>query len=101
MTEQQSPILSVKNLQTHFTVDGTTVKAVDGVSFDLHPGKTMALVGESGCGKSVTSARSCVLFSHLAKSLVGRSPLIHLTKKRLKLLDSMKTMTVSTTSAVV
>ena len=50
------PLLSVRNLQTHFTMGENVVKAVDGVSFDLYPGKTMALVGESGCGKSVTSA---------------------------------------------
>ena len=55
MNDELSPVLSVRNLQTHFSMGDNVVKAVDGVSFDLYPGKTMALVGESGCGKSVTS----------------------------------------------
>ena len=47
--------LSVKDLKTYFHTDDGIVKAVDGVSFDIKAGKTLALVGESGCGKSVTA----------------------------------------------
>jgi oligopeptide/dipeptide ABC transporter ATP-binding protein len=49
------PLLSVRNLKTYFQQDEGTVRAVDGVSFDLYPGATLGVVGESGCGKSVTA----------------------------------------------
>ena len=49
-------LLSVKNLSTHFNAGpGKIARAVDGVSFDLQQGKTLALVGESGCGKTQTA----------------------------------------------
>ncbi len=48
-------ILSVRNLQVEFPGDTKTVKAVDGISFDLGRGETLGIVGESGSGKSVTS----------------------------------------------
>ncbi len=49
------PLLSVENLRTHFFTRDGTVRAVDGVSFHVDAGETLAIVGESGCGKSVTS----------------------------------------------
>lgn len=49
-------ILSVRNLCTEFTVESGTVRVLDGVSFDVPKGKTLGIVGESGCGKSVTAA---------------------------------------------
>lgn len=48
-------LLSIRNLSTYFYTESGIVKAVDDVSFDIEKGKTFALVGESGCGKSITS----------------------------------------------
>ena len=48
-------LLEVENLQTHFATPGGIVRAVEGISFHVDSGETVAIVGESGCGKSVTS----------------------------------------------
>ncbi len=48
-------LLEIKNLKTHFDVRGQVARAVDDVSFSIETGKTLGLVGESGCGKSVTA----------------------------------------------
>ena len=57
MTKMKNPENCVEfdNVQTYFFTDIGTVKSVDGVSFDVPQGKTVGIVGESGCGKSVTS----------------------------------------------
>ena len=47
-------LLDVNDLKTYFRTDDGIVKAVDGVSFTVEKGKTLGIVGESGCGKSVT-----------------------------------------------
>src|SRR5690625_5728597 len=53
MNQSNEKILEIKNLKKHFTIDRKTVlKAVDGITFDIHKGETFGLVGESGCGKS-------------------------------------------------
>ena len=49
------PLLEVEGLKTHFFTRDGVVRAVDGVSFSIHSGETLAIVGESGCGKSVMS----------------------------------------------
>src|SRR5579859_1029619 len=55
MATSPAPLLEVEDLKTHFFTRDGVVRAVDGLSFAIHPGETLALVGESGCGKSVTS----------------------------------------------
>lgn len=52
---QETPLLEVRHLFTRFPADGGTVRAVDGVSFTLDRGEVLCLVGESGCGKSMTA----------------------------------------------
>jgi len=54
MTTETQPLLSVRDLKTYFFMDEGVVKAVDGVTFDVNAGQVFGIVGESGCGKSVT-----------------------------------------------
>jgi peptide/nickel transport system ATP-binding protein len=49
------PLLSVRDLVVEFGLDQGTIRALDSVSLDLHPGRVLGVVGESGCGKSVTA----------------------------------------------
>jgi len=61
----QQPLISVKNLKKHFEVGkGAMLKAVDGISFDIYPGETFGLVGESGCGKSTAGRTIIRLYDH-------------------------------------
>jgi oligopeptide/dipeptide ABC transporter ATP-binding protein len=55
MQETQTPLLDIKGLKTYFFTDDGVVKAVDGVNLHIYAGEVLGLVGESGCGKSVTS----------------------------------------------
>jgi oligopeptide/dipeptide ABC transporter ATP-binding protein len=55
MNAPAAPLLDIDGLKTHFFTRDGVVRAVDGISFAVYPGETLAVVGESGCGKSVTS----------------------------------------------
>jgi oligopeptide/dipeptide ABC transporter ATP-binding protein len=61
------PLLEVKGLKTYFYTEDGIVRAVDGVSFEVYPGEVLGLVGESGCGKSVTSLSIMRLISKPGK----------------------------------
>ena len=67
----QKPLLEVKNLKTHFFTEDGVVHAVDGVDFAVYPGEILGLVGESGCGKSVTSLSVMRLISPPGRILEG------------------------------
>jgi oligopeptide/dipeptide ABC transporter ATP-binding protein len=66
-----TPILSVRNLRTWFHLDEGVLKAVDGVNFDLMPGQTLGIIGESGSGKSVTARSIMRLVSSPGKIEAG------------------------------
>ena len=73
MTKMKNPENCVEfdNVQTYFFTDIGTVKSVDGVSFDVPQGKTVGIVGESGCGKSVTSLSLMQLVQRPSGQTVG------------------------------
>ncbi len=64
-------LLEVDDLQTHFFTREGAVRAVDGVSFSVEPGKTLGIVGESGCGKSVTALSIMGLLPQPPAKIVG------------------------------
>jgi oligopeptide/dipeptide ABC transporter ATP-binding protein len=64
------PLLAVRDLKTYFIADEGTTRAIDGATFDIQPGKTLGIVGETGCGKSVT-ARSILRIVERPGKIVG------------------------------
>jgi oligopeptide transport system ATP-binding protein len=66
-----APLLEVRDLQTHFHTQDGVVKAVNGVSFHVDRGETLGIVGESGCGKSVTSLSIMRLIPNPPGRIVG------------------------------
>jgi peptide/nickel transport system ATP-binding protein len=71
MAASQPPLLSVRGLKTYFPQDEGTVKAVDGASFDLYPERTLGIVGESGCGKSITARSILRLIDRPGRIVAG------------------------------
>src|SRR3984957_8352459 len=69
--ESMQKILEVKNLRTSFFSEDGEIKAVDDVSFNVFKGKTLGIVGESGCGKSVTSLSIMRLIPNPPGRVVG------------------------------
>jgi peptide/nickel transport system ATP-binding protein len=67
----QAPILQVRDLKSYFTTRLGPARAVDGISFDIYPGEIYALVGESGCGKSVTALSILQLLARPAGYIAG------------------------------
>ena len=68
---EMGSILSVKDLKVHFVTAGRTVRALDGVNFEIEEGKTFGLVGETGCGKSVTALSVLRLIPYPPGKIVG------------------------------
>ena len=66
------PLIDIQNLKTYFYTDEGVVKAVDDVSLTIPRGKTLGLVGESGCGKSVTALSIIRLISPPGRIAGGR-----------------------------
>jgi len=71
LTKNIQPLLDVKNLKTHFYTEDGVVKAVDGVDFVVYPGEVLGLVGESGCGKSVSLLSVMRLISQPGRIIEG------------------------------
>jgi len=69
---EKKPVLSVKNLKTYFYTEDGIVKAVDGVDFDVYQGETLGIVGESGCGKSVTALSILRILDEKGKIVEGQ-----------------------------
>ena len=72
MIEKKQALLEVQNLKTFFFTGDGVVKAVDGVGFEVFPGEILGLVGESGCGKSVTSFSILQLVDQPGKIIEGK-----------------------------
>ncbi len=76
MSKTDTPLLSVKDLSIGFDTDDGLIKVVEEISFDIHRGQTLALVGESGCGKSITAFSILNLLPPFGKILSGSIQLL-------------------------
>jgi peptide/nickel transport system ATP-binding protein len=72
VAQSGAPLLSVEGLRTQFFTNDGTVKAVDGVNFSLNERETLGVVGESGCGKSITALTIMRLLARPGRAVAGR-----------------------------
>src|SRR5699024_5635913 len=90
MRTSNEKIIEIKNLKKHFSIDRKTVlKAVDGLTFDIHKGETFGIVGESGCGKSTAGRTILNLYKATEGEVLFNGKSVHgqKTKKDLKELN--------------
>jgi oligopeptide transport system ATP-binding protein len=85
----REPLLSVEDLHVQFWTERGTIHAVNGISFDIAPGETLGIVGESGCGKSVTSLAILGILPRAGKVTGGTATfdgrdLLHLSDRQLR-----------------
>ena len=80
MTNDNNVLIEVRNLQTYFYLYEGTVRAVDGVSYDIRKGKSLGVIGESGCGKSVTAQSTMRIVPSPPGKEVGGEIIMHLEK---------------------
>ena len=80
-------VISVKNLKTYFYTNERCNRAINGVSMDIKSGKTLCIVGESGCGKSVTATSIMQLLPKLSRIEEGNQDLREKNKQLQMVLD--------------
>src|SRR5207249_9813605 len=88
---RNEPLLAVEDLRVHFWTGGGTVHAVNGISFEISAGETLGIVGESGCGKSVTALALLGLLPRAGRvnsgrARVGSQDLLQLNDRALRVL---------------
>ena len=74
LNNKNTPLLQVKNLKVYFYLEEGILKAVDDVSFDMRRKEVLGIVGESGCGKSVTAQSILRIVPHPGRTVGGGNP---------------------------